>query len=115
MVGGDGPGPFANDIGIAPGARWIAGKGCEGFFCSDAALIAVAEWIVCPTRTDGTDPDCGKAPDLVSNSWSSGPGTPWYASYVRAWRQAGIIPIFGQGNTGPECGTAESPTPIIRA
>jgi subtilisin family serine protease len=109
LVGGDGPGPFVNDIGVAPGAKWIAVKGCENFFCSDASLIAGAEWIVCPTRTDGTEPDCSRAPDVVSNSWSSGTGTPWYQSYVRAWREAGIIPVFGQGNTGPECGTAESP------
>ena len=29
MVGGDGPGPFTPDVGVAPGARWIAAKGCE--------------------------------------------------------------------------------------
>jgi subtilisin family serine protease len=32
IVGGDGPGPFTPDIGVAPGARWIAAKGCEDLF-----------------------------------------------------------------------------------
>ena len=37
MVGGDGPGPFTPDIGVAPGARWIAAKGCEDFFCTESS------------------------------------------------------------------------------
>ena len=41
MVGGDGPGPFTPDIGVAPGATWIAAKGCEDFGCSDVALLSV--------------------------------------------------------------------------
>ena len=37
MVGDDGG---TNQIGVAPGARWIAAKGCETNTCSDAALLA---------------------------------------------------------------------------
>ena len=40
MVGGDGPGPFTPDIGVAPGARWIAAKGCEDLFCSESSLLS---------------------------------------------------------------------------
>jgi subtilisin family serine protease len=109
MVGGDGPGPFTNDIGVAPGAKWIAAKGCETNSCSDNALITSAEFVLCPTRTDGTAPDCSKAPDIVNNSWGGGPHDPWYAQYVSAWVQAGIIPVFSLGNSGPGCNTANSP------
>ena len=43
MVGDDGG---ANQIGVAPGAKWIAADGC----CpSDAALIASGEWMLAPT------------------------------------------------------------------
>ena len=110
MTGGDGLGPFTNDIGVAPGAKWMAAKGCESSSCSNSALIASAQWIACPTRTDGvTDPDCTKAPDVVNNSWGGGSGDPWYVPQVMAWRAAGIIPIFSQGNSGSGCGTANSP------
>ena len=36
MVGDDGAG---NQIGVAPGAKWIAVKGCESNSCSDGALL----------------------------------------------------------------------------
>jgi subtilisin family serine protease len=109
MVGGDGPGPFTNDVGNAPGAKWMAAKGCETNSCSENALIASAQFIACPTKTDGTAPDCSKAPDVVNNSWGGGPGDPWYRDYVNAWRAAGIIPVFSIGNSGSNCNTADSP------
>jgi subtilisin family serine protease len=110
MVGGDGLGPFVNDIGVAPGAKWIAAKGCESSSCSNSALIASAQWITCPTRTDGvSDPDCSKAPDIVNNSWGGGRGDPWYFTQTQAWRAAGIIPVFSIGNSGSSCSSANSP------
>ena len=48
MVGGDGPGPFTPDIGVAPGARWVAAKGCEDFGCSEEALISSGEFMIAP-------------------------------------------------------------------
>ena len=109
-VGGDGPGPFANDIGVAPGARWIAAKGCEGFSCSEASLISAGQWVACPTRVDGSDPDCSKAPDVVDNGWGGGgSGDSWYLPVVNAWRAAGIVPVFSVGSSGPTCGSVSSP------
>jgi subtilisin family serine protease len=109
-VGGDGPGPFANDIGVAPGARWIAARGCEGFSCSEASLISAGQWVACPTRVDGSDPDCSKAPDVVDNGWGGGgSGDSWYLPVVDAWRAAGIVPVFSVGSSGPTCGSVSSP------
>jgi subtilisin family serine protease len=109
MVGGDGNGPFTNDIGVAPGAKWIAAKGCETNSCSDTALTSSAQFIACPTRLDGTAPDCTKAPDVVNNSWGGGQHDPWYASYVQAWQAAGIVPVFSAGNNGSGCNSMGSP------
>ncbi len=109
MVGGDGPGPQSNDIGVAPGAKWIAAKACGVIGCSDADLIAAAQWIACPTRVDGSNPDCSKAPDVVNNSWGAPGGDPFYRSYVGTWLAAGIMPVFAIGNTGPSCRSAGSP------
>jgi len=109
MVGGDGPGPFTPDVGVAPGARWIAAKGCEDFGCSEDSLLSSGQWILAPTDLDGNNADPSKRPDVVNNSWGSGPGDPFYSDIVQGWRAAGIIPVFSSGNPGPFCGEGGSP------
>ena len=109
MVGGDGPGPFTPDIGVAPGAQWIAAKGCEDFGCSEFALLSSGQWMLAPTDLSGANPDPSRRPDIVNNSWGSGPGDAFYLDVVQAWRAAGIIPVFSSGNPGPFCGDGGSP------
>jgi subtilisin family serine protease len=110
MVGGDGPGPFTPDIGIAPGARWIAAKGCEGLGCSEFALLSSGQFMLAPTDLTGAAPDPGRAPHVVNNSWGAGPGDDFYLDVVRAWRAAGIVPVFAAGNPDPaSCGSGVSP------
>ena len=85
-------------------------KGCESDSCSQSSLLACAQWVLCPTRTDGTGKDCSKAPRLVSNSWGSGlSGDNTYQSVINAWISGGIIPIFANGNSGPVCFSSGSP------
>lgn len=109
MLGGDGSGPLTNDVGVAPGAKWIAAKGCQTNSCSDFDLDSAAEWLTCPTKLNGTSPDCSKAPDIINNSWGGGGGDPFYQSQVNAWIAAGIIPVFSAGNSGPSCNSMGSP------
>lgn len=92
-------------IGVAPGAKWIACKGCEGSSCSGSYLIACAQWFMDP-KGNG---DASLQPDVVNNSWGGGGGNSWYQSYVTNWRAAGIFPAFSAGNSGPNCGTVGSP------
>jgi subtilisin family serine protease len=115
MVGGDGPGPFTPDIGVAPGATWIAAKGCEDFFCSESSLLSSGEFVLAPTDLNGDDPDPSKRPDIVNNSWGGGPGDPFYAEVVQAWRAAGIIPVFSAGNAGPDCDSGGSPGDFLES
>jgi subtilisin family serine protease len=96
-------------IGVAPGATWIAAKGCESSGCSEFALNSAADWILAPRKTDGSNPNPSMRPQLVSNSWGGGRGDTWYASKVDAWLAAGIIPVFSAGNSGPACETANDP------
>ena len=104
-----------NQIGVAPGAQWIAARGLNDRywgFGTEAALIASAEFLLAPTpNPDGTgDPDPTKAPDIINNSWG---GTyildEFYLDMVNNWRNAGILPVFSAGNSGPGCGTVSSP------
>jgi subtilisin family serine protease len=102
MVAGDNPYlPYI--AGMAPDATWIACKGCESNSCSEFALDACADWILAP----GGDP--ANRPNIVNNSWGGGSGDVWYLANVNAWRAAGIFPAFSAGNSGPECGTANTP------
>ena len=107
MAGDDGA---ENQIGVAPGVRWIAAKGCEDFFCSDTALLASAQWILAPTDLNGANPRPDLRPQVVNNSWGGGSGDPWYQGMVQAWVASGIFPAFAAGNNGEGgCRTASSP------
>ncbi len=106
MVGGDGG---ANNIGVAPGARWIAAKGCESNSCSDRALLESGQWMLAPTRLDGSGADPARRPQIINNSWGGPGGNSWYSQTIDAWRAAGIFPAFSGGNSGPSCGSAGSP------
>ena len=104
IVGGDGPGPFTPDIGVAPGARWIAAKGCEDNFCSEGALLSSGAVHprsdrprLAPTpirravRTSSTTRGA-PVPATRSTTRSSAPGAP-----------PAIVPVFSAGNAGPGC------------
>jgi subtilisin family serine protease len=98
-----------NGIGVAPGARWIACKGCRSTGCFAADLLACFQFMLCPTNPDGTGADCRMAPQIVSNSWGGGQGLTTFDSSITALRAAGIIPVVAAGNTGSNCGTIQSP------
>ncbi|GII84747.1 hypothetical protein Ssi03_27370 [Sphaerisporangium siamense] len=107
MVGDD---RGANAIGVAPGARWIAARGCETDECSDASLLAAGQWMLAPTDLNGRNPRPDLAPDIVNNSWGGSGFDPWYKEIVEAWVAAGIFPAFANGNvTGAGCDSSDSP------
>ncbi|MFE1245502.1 S8 family serine peptidase [Fictibacillus sp. NPDC058756] len=97
MVGSEANG--ANQIGVAPGAKWIAVKAFSANGGSDVDLLEAGEWILAPKDAAG-NPHPEKAPDVVNNSWGGGPGLDeWYREMVAAWRAAEIFPEFSAGNT----------------
>ena len=105
MAGDDGAG---NQIGVAPGAKWIAANGC----CpSDAALISSGEWMLAPTDLNGENADTSKRPDIINNSWGSTvpSNDPFMEDVILAWEAAGIFGTWSNGNSGPGCGTSGSP------
>ncbi|MFJ7962943.1 S8 family serine peptidase [Streptomyces sp. NPDC096324] len=107
MVGDDGAG---NQIGVAPGAQWIAAKGCGTSSCSQDALLAAGQWMVAPTDASGANPRPDLAPDVINNSWGADVIDTWYKDTVQSWRDAGIFPAFSNGNAGTGgCNTAGSP------
>lgn len=106
MVGSEPDG--SNQVGVAPGANWIAVKAFSATGGTDTDLLEAAEWILAPTDAQGNS-RVDMAPDVVNNSWGGGPGlNEWYRDVVRNWRAAEIFPEFSAGNTsiynpgGPE-------------
>jgi len=89
IVGDDGGG---NQIGMAPGAQWIAVKIFDDSGATDDAKIHQGfQWILTPTDLNGENPDPSKAPDVANNSWGSVNGadpTSWpdVAGWQREWR-----------------------------
>ena len=96
MVGSEPDG--TNQIGVAPGAKWIAVKAFTKDGGTDEDLLAAAEWILAPTDAEG-NARVDMAPDIVNNSWGGGPGLDeWYRDVVIEWRNADIFPQFSAGN-----------------
>lgn len=94
-------------IGVAPGARWIMAKvfAASGGSTADKILPAM-QWMLAP----GGDP--GHAPQIVSNSWGgdcSEGDTAVFQPAVRSWVAAGIVPVFSNGNAGPDAQTVGRP------
>jgi serine protease AprX len=116
MVGDDGG---SNQIGMAPGARWI---GCRNMDASGAGTpetyIACYQWFIAPTLMDGvSNPRPDLAPDVINNSWScpksEGCNDPdILLATVQAVRAAGILTAHSAGNSGPSCSTVDAPAGI---
>jgi len=103
---------LAEQIGVAPVARWIACKGCESSSCTELALTRCADWMVasCPIGVDPGSPTCDpdKRPHVVNNSWGGSGCSTWYQGYVLAWVAAGIFPAFSSGGNAA-CQSLGSP------
>ncbi|WP_158880442.1 S8 family serine peptidase [Amycolatopsis anabasis] len=113
VLGDDGKG---NQTGVAPGAKWVAAKGCESDFCSSSALLSSGQWMLAPTDPSGNNPRPELAPNIVNNSWT-GPaaGDPFFQKIVDTWSAAGILPVFAAGNDGPSCRSTRSPGDLSNA
>lgn len=97
MVGSEPNG--SNQIGVAPGAKFISVKAFTEDGGTDTDLLEAAQWILAPTDSSG-NARVDLAPDVVNNSWGGGPGLDeWYRDVVRNWRAAEIFPEFSAGNT----------------
>ncbi|MBI2864513.1 MAG: S8 family serine peptidase [Chloroflexi bacterium] len=106
MVGSD----DNNEIGVAPGAKWIAAKvfyrnpQTNVWEAQDSWIHSAFQWILQPEG----NPDL--APDIVNASWGSTDGTDQtFQPDVEALLAAGIIPVFAAGNSGSGAGTVNSP------
>jgi subtilisin family serine protease len=117
MVGDDGG---ANQIGMAPGARWIGCRNMDGGVGTPARYTECFQWFMAPTDAEGQNPDPAKAPHIINNSWYCPPAEGCVdpailETVVENTRAAGILVVVSAGNDGPSCGTVDAPPAIYDA
>ena len=112
-IGDDGG---TNQIGMAPGARWIACRNMDQGTGTPARYIECMEFFLAPYPLNCTpaEGDPSKAPDITINSWgcptSEGcvVGDELQAA-VEAQEAAGIQMVVAAGNGGSGCSTVSDP------
>ena len=116
MVGDDGQG---NQVGVAPGAKWIACRNMDsGGTGSPATYSECFQFMIAPYPVGG-NPNQGdptKAPDSINNSWecppSEGCSFNTLQQIVDNVRAAGIFPAVAAGNSGPSCSSIVNPAAL---
>jgi subtilisin family serine protease len=113
MVGDDGG---VNQIGMAPGARWIGCRNMDQGVGTPATYIECFQWFVAPTDRLGQNPDPSRAPHVINNSWSCPPSEgcshDTLLTVVENTRAAGIVVVVSAGNEGSGCGSVAWPPAI---
>lgn len=116
-VGDDGNG---NQIGVAPGARWIGARNMERGYGSPATYTECFEWFLAPTDLNNENPNPDVAPHVINNSW----GCPAFEGCnpsnwalmemaVNNLRAAGIVVVNSAGNSGSGCNTVNTAAAIF--
>lgn len=119
MVGDDGG---ANQIGVAPGAKWIGCRNMDVGNGTPTTYIECFQFFLAPTDLSGNNPLPAMAPHVINNSWgcpvSEGCNTGNFAvmeAVVNNLRAAGIMIVASAGNSGSSCSTVSSPAAIFDA
>jgi subtilisin family serine protease len=118
MVGDDG---VSNQIGMAPGARWIGCRNMDQGVGTPATYAECYQWFIAPTDLNGENPRPDLAPDVINNSWSCPPSEGCtdpnvLLTVVNNVRAAGILSAHSAGNSGyGGCSTVNAPAAIYDA
>jgi len=117
-VGSDGG---SNQIGMAPGAKWIGCRNMDNGWGSPASYLECFQFFLAPYPVTGTVEmgDPSKAPDVTTNSWScpAAEGCAWdtLQAALEAQRAAGIMTVVAATNSGPACSTIQDPPSLYAA
>jgi serine protease AprX len=110
-----------NQIGMAPGAKWIACRNMDQGVGTPARYIECMEFFLAPYPVGGT-PDEGDptlAPDVTINSWgcptSEGCSVNTLQAAVEGQAAAGIMMVVAAGNSGSSCSTLFDPPSFYAA
>ncbi len=109
-VGDDGAG---HQIGMAPGARWIACRNMDSGVGRPSTYIECLQFFMAPTDLNGNNPNSALHADVISNSYGCPPveecSSHALQTAVENVRAAGIFMSVSAGNSGPSCETIRDP------
>jgi serine protease AprX len=113
-VGDDGG---TNQIGVAPGARWIGCRNMNQGNGTPSTYLECFQWFLAPTTVAGGNPQPALAPHVINNSWlcTAGEGCTQPGALdeaVENTHAAGILVVVSAGNAGPGCATIFEPPSI---
>ncbi len=118
-VGDDGG---SNQIGVAPGAKWIGCRNMDSSgYGTPTSYLDCFQFFLAPYPVGGEpkDGDPDKAPDVTNNSWScpTEEGCSWdtLQAAVEAQRAAGIMTVVSASNDGPSCNSVAEPPGLYDA
>ncbi len=117
MIGDDGQG---NQVGVAPGAKWIGCRNMENGWGTLTSYVECFEWFLAPYPLSGGAGDPSKMPDVINNSWGcptdEGCNNTNFAvmeSALNNLRSAGCVIVVSAGNSGSNCSTVQDPPAIF--
>jgi serine protease AprX len=108
-VGDDGTG---NQIGVAPGAKWIGCRNMDQGNGTPATYTECFQFMIAPTDLAGNNANPTLRPHVLNNSWGC-PVSEGCVSgaeletIVNNTQAAGIFVEVSAGNAGPNCSTVE--------
>jgi len=111
MVGDDGLG---NQVGMAPGARWIGCRNMNVGWGTPETYTQCFQWFIAPTNLNDQNPRPDLAPDIINNSWrctyeEGCTDNSYLKVIIENVRAAGILTVQSAGNQGFQCETIGVP------
>jgi serine protease AprX len=117
-IGLDSDNGGVNQIGMAPGAKWMGCRNMDQGNGTPATYLECFQFLLAPYPVNGNpgQGDPTQAPDVTVNSWgcppSEGCSPNTLLAAVQAQRAAGIVTEMSAGNSGPGCSTVSDPAAI---
>lgn len=106
-----------DQIGVAPGAKWIGCRNMDVGNGTPATYTECFQFMIAPTDSAGNNPNVAMRPHVINNSWgcpaSEGCTTrAELATIVANVEASGIFVSVSAGNSGSGCSSVSSPPAI---